>query len=260
MRRAGGGSATAAGAEISVLLGSDVEDGERSPFPEDCRELTPHARSRTFSRHPQHALPRGWSQLPATCTNQELTIVQHFLTIAISLAFLVNIIGVAAFAGVATLLLAMPIQTRVGRLLAKYQTRLRKASDARIALATEVIHGIRLVKAEAWEEHLKAKMEVRRRAELRAIWTKYMTVIVSDMVSGGIPVAVAVSSFQIAFWIKSVADCRCTGRDLRRPHQRSSYTYPLRILADTDFSIKSFIAVLTPRLPSRASQIGRAHV
>ncbi|KAL8280037.1 hypothetical protein RQP46_007618 [Phenoliferia psychrophenolica] len=160
LRRGGAGThATAAGANLTNIVGSDVDDV--APALSKLNTLFP----------------------------------EHLGTICVSMLFLINIMGVSAFAGVATLLLAIGLQSRVSKVLRKYQIRMRKASDARIALVTDVIHGIRLVKCEGWEAHLKAKMAVRRKAELDALWAKSLVVIIADMITGGVPIVVAVTTF-----------------------------------------------------------------
>ncbi|KAL8280178.1 hypothetical protein RQP46_007508 [Phenoliferia psychrophenolica] len=100
-----------------------------------------------------------------------------------------------AVVAVATLLFFMPLQSFVVKIFQRYQTRLRKAADARVAFTKEVIHGIRLVKYEAWESQLAAKMGVLRQTELAAIWTKSLISIVDTLIMSGTPICVAVVTF-----------------------------------------------------------------
>ncbi|KAK4700532.1 hypothetical protein P7C70_g5712, partial [Phenoliferia sp. Uapishka_3] len=158
-RRGGGGTSTADGASITNIIGGDVD-----------------------------AIASGFTQL-------NMIFPENALTIIVCMASLVSVIGIAAFAGVAALVLVIPIQTLSARMFRKYHTRMREAADARIAFVTDVIHGIRLVKYEAWEEQLGARMEKLRKAELAALWIKSLTSILDLLLMSGVPVVVAVSTF-----------------------------------------------------------------
>lgn len=93
---------------------------------------------------------------------------------------------------VTTLILIIPIQTFAGKLFRRYYKKLREASDVRIAHVCEIIGAIRLVKFEAWEQALGAKMAVLRDNELRQLWLKSVTRIFDTMLTNGAPVLVSV--------------------------------------------------------------------
>ncbi|KAL8280166.1 hypothetical protein RQP46_007496 [Phenoliferia psychrophenolica] len=159
LRRSGGGTtSTAKGADITNIIGSDADD-------------------------------------VAPAISRINIVFELFFSIIISMAFLVHVLGLAAFAGVGVLFLTMPLQTRFGQLFQRYQMRLRKTSDARISLVTEVIHGIRLVKYEAWEDVMRVKMDELRRQELAALWTKSLLRIVDLLFMSFTPIFVAVVTF-----------------------------------------------------------------
>lgn len=70
--------------------------------------------------------------------------------IAFASIYLYVLLGPAALAGIAVLGLAAPLQGLLNRLWYKVQKKLMSASDKRLALATEVIAQIKLVKWFAW--------------------------------------------------------------------------------------------------------------
>lgn len=87
----------------------------------------------------------------------------------------------------------MPVQTFAGNVFQVYYTRLRKASDVRLAHVSEIISSIRLVKFEAWEEGLGVKMGALREAELKQLWAKSVTTIFDNLLMSGVPILVSVS-------------------------------------------------------------------
>lgn len=94
---------------------------------------------------------------------------------------------------IATLLLLIPIQTLGAKSFKTYQKRLRKAADARLAHVSEIISAIRLVKFEAWEAGLGAKMGELRDVELQQLWAKSLTTVFDLVMMSGVPVVVSVS-------------------------------------------------------------------
>lgn len=64
----------------------------------------------------------------------------------VTLILLFGVLGWSAAAGVAVLVLIMPLQGAVSRLYYVYQVKLLAAADARLNLATEVISSVRIVK------------------------------------------------------------------------------------------------------------------
>jgi ABC-type bacteriocin/lantibiotic exporter with double-glycine peptidase domain len=84
-------------------------------------------------------------------------------------AMLVRQLGSAAWAGIAAILLVAPV---AGIIMAKFDThntaRLEVA-DKRVELLSELLNGIRMVKAFAWEPEQTARVEMQRDKELSSI-------------------------------------------------------------------------------------------
>ena len=76
-------------------------------------------------------------------------------------------LGWPVFIGILFLLCMTPLQKRIFGLQKKYALAASKASDQRIKLITEVIHGIQVVKLQAWEKIFSERIRQTRIEELK---------------------------------------------------------------------------------------------
>ncbi|OWA50131.1 Canalicular multispecific organic anion transporter 2 [Hypsibius exemplaris] len=91
------------------------------------------------------------------------------LQIAISLYFLWDVLGVAVFAGVAVLVLTMPLNWFLAKRNKTIQLGQMKYKDSRIGAITEVLNGIKVLKLYAWEESFEKQILAVREKELRQL-------------------------------------------------------------------------------------------
>ncbi|KDE04352.1 hypothetical protein MVLG_05231 [Microbotryum lychnidis-dioicae p1A1 Lamole] len=117
------------------------------------------------------------------------------LTIIIAILLLINLLGWAAVAGVSVLIALIPLQTYLGRRYNHFQSALLAAADARISLITEVIASVRILKYFAWEEKFLRMMDVTRRKELDALWSRAVMMAVADITFNGSPIIVSLVTF-----------------------------------------------------------------
>lgn len=108
---------------------------------------------------------------------------------------LFRLLGWSAIAGVAVLVILLPIQTRIASLYNRYQEELLAAADARLTLATEVISQVRIVKYFAWESKFLEKMNETRKKELSALWKRALTTVLAQSIMFGAPVIVGAATF-----------------------------------------------------------------
>uniref|UniRef100_A0A6Q2XJP2 ATP-binding cassette, sub-family C (CFTR/MRP), member 4 n=1 Tax=Esox lucius TaxID=8010 RepID=A0A6Q2XJP2_ESOLU len=104
----------------------------------------------------------------------EVTIFLHFLwagplQAAAVLGLLWSEIGPSCLAGMAVLLILMPIQTMFGRLFSKFRSKTAALTDNRIRTMNEVVSGIRIIKMYAWEKPFSALVNEVRRKEISKI-------------------------------------------------------------------------------------------
>lgn len=116
------------------------------------------------------------------------------LSITISLISLYQLIGVAVFIGLAWLLFVVILAKILMRIAAKLEDKQQSKTDERVRIASEIIEGISVIKAYAWEEPITRKVEEARRAELLAIWRVNCLSTISDALWNSItPVVTAVT-------------------------------------------------------------------
>ena len=72
------------------------------------------------------------------------------LQIVLCMYFLIDFLGVSALAGLAVMLLLIPVNKRVARLLMTYRKRCSSHTDSRVKAMNETLSGIRVIKFYAW--------------------------------------------------------------------------------------------------------------
>ncbi|GBP41931.1 hypothetical protein EVAR_31694_1 [Eumeta japonica] len=78
--------------------------------------------------------------------------------------------GVSAFIGIAALIvIALPVQGGLGRVIARVRMRTAEKTDARIKVMSEVINGIQVIKMYAWEVPFENVVIEKRQNELKEI-------------------------------------------------------------------------------------------
>ncbi|RIB11911.1 ATP-binding cassette transporter 1 [Gigaspora rosea] len=102
----------------------------------------------------------------------DLTMYLHIawsgpLQIVLALYFLYQTMGASAFAGVAVMILMLPLNAIFATLMRKLQKEQMKNKDERIKFINELLNGIKVIKLYAWESaFLKRILEVRNNREL----------------------------------------------------------------------------------------------
>ena len=89
------------------------------------------------------------------------------LQIVISMVMLWEQIGPAVLAGLAVMLIVMPLNALMARVQQRMQRKLMAARDERVKVFNEVINGIKIIKMYAWETGFKEKIETTRAEEIR---------------------------------------------------------------------------------------------
>ncbi|KAG6375249.1 ABC transporter type 1, transmembrane domain-containing protein [Boletus reticuloceps] len=119
----------------------------------------------------------------------------------ITLAFvsLYNLLGWSAFVGVAIMILSIPLNTFIARILKKMQEQQMKNRDTRTRLMSELLANIKSIKLYAWEyAFIRRVLHVRNDLELRMLRKIGIVMSMNTTLWGGIPLIVAFSSFATA--------------------------------------------------------------
>ena len=131
---------------------------------------------------------------------QDLTTHLHaiwfsFLQIGIAFIFLWQILGPSCLAGIAAIIVMIPLSKIIAEWIGRRQTELMEAKDKRIEVNAEVLSGIKVIKLQAWEESFETKILGLRKGELRKLSRYFVGAGVSDMLWTATPAAVAVTTF-----------------------------------------------------------------
>lgn len=115
--------------------------------------------------------------------------------IVLNVALLYATLGQSAIAGIVVLLLLIPVQTVMAKLMAVFQQRLLEATDVRLAQVTEVISFVKLLKFNSWQGKFLERMKGSRGAELKALAKLFVLLTLQGVLAWGTPVFVTVAAF-----------------------------------------------------------------
>jgi len=88
------------------------------------------------------------------------------LQIALAIYFLYDILGVAVFAGLAVMILLIPVNGVLANATKKLQIKQMKNKDRRVKMMNEILSGIKVLKLYAWEPSFQANVEDIRQKEI----------------------------------------------------------------------------------------------
>jgi ABC-type multidrug transport system fused ATPase/permease subunit len=117
--------------------------------------------------------------------------------VIINSVLLFNTLGIASLAGMAVIVLFIPMQALTGRIYAITQRKLMAATDARLETVTEAIAHIKLIKFNAWESKFFDRMGATRKQELQALLRKFAISTVQQVLIWGMPAIVASAAFAV---------------------------------------------------------------
>ncbi|KAJ3915478.1 multidrug resistance-associated ABC transporter [Lentinula edodes] len=117
------------------------------------------------------------------------------IQIAIGIGLLIANLGYSALVGLGVLLLGLPLQFLCLRIMFMNRRKGVKVTDSRVRLTTEVLQGIRLIKAYAWEGFYVSQIYNFRKQEVARIRTASIARAVLIALVTFIPVLASVLSF-----------------------------------------------------------------
>ncbi|KAF1321108.1 Atp-binding protein, partial [Globisporangium splendens] len=131
---------------------------------------------------------------------QELTPYLHGVwyaafQIVVSCFLLWKQIGVATFAGVAVIVLLIPLMAVISRAMRSLQQKLMKVKDERIKICHEVLSGIKVIKMKTWENSFAQRVMKYRDDELSRLRVYVLAQSGSNTIFTIVPALVTVVSF-----------------------------------------------------------------
>ncbi|KAJ5108547.1 hypothetical protein N7456_005222 [Penicillium angulare] len=125
----------------------------------------------------------------------------HFLwasvpvQIIMAVTLLYKIMGFSSFAGIAIMVLMLPVNLFIARQFNKVQNQILKGTDARIHATNEVLQNIRIIKYFAWEQRFQDVVNDKRRAELKSLRRRYILWSSAATIWYGTPILITFLSF-----------------------------------------------------------------
>ncbi|KAM9784084.1 multidrug resistance-associated protein 1 [Syngnathus typhle] len=132
------------------------------------------------------------------------------LQVVLALYFLWQNLGPSVLAGVAVMVLMVPINAFIAMKTKTYQVAQMKSKDSRIKLMNEMLNGIKVLKLYAWELAFKGKVSDIRESELRVLKKAAYLGAVSTFTWVCAPFLVALSTFAVYVLVdeKNVLDAQ----------------------------------------------------
>lgn len=119
----------------------------------------------------------------------------NVVQIILCMYFLWQQLGSSCLAGIAVMIVVMPITNSVAQGIAKLQKVLMKARDERVNINSEVLGSMKTVKIQAWEEPFQKRIMEYRTRELKELLRYWIYSSTTAMIWNGTPLAVALSTF-----------------------------------------------------------------
>ncbi|KOS12408.1 atp-dependent bile acid permease [Malassezia pachydermatis] len=117
------------------------------------------------------------------------------LIVVLCVIYLIALLGKSGVIGLVLLVVAIPFQTYLSRVLVSIGTRMLRATDERLNLANEVLACIKTVKFFAWEKPFETRMKETREKELRLLRTHFFFSILNHITFIGTPMLVTMATF-----------------------------------------------------------------
>ncbi|KAI9930032.1 hypothetical protein MW887_011842 [Aspergillus wentii] len=125
----------------------------------------------------------------------------HFLWVSvpvnviIAVTLLYRILGFSSFAGIALMVLMLPVNLLIAKQFTSVQNRILKCTDARIHATNEILQNIRIIKYFAWEARFEDIVNEKRREELKALRFRYVIWSSAATIWYGTPILITFTSF-----------------------------------------------------------------
>jgi ABC-type multidrug transport system fused ATPase/permease subunit len=117
------------------------------------------------------------------------------LQIVVVSYMLVHVLSVAAFAGIAVIVLMLLLNHSVSKKMHSLQRELRRNKDVRMKKVTEAFKAAGIIKLNAWEDPITARIAAAREAELQSLLKMRIMTSLSIVLLWGMPVFISIAAF-----------------------------------------------------------------
>ncbi|KAG7381567.1 hypothetical protein PHYPSEUDO_005917 [Phytophthora pseudosyringae] len=117
------------------------------------------------------------------------------LQIVVVSYLLARVLSVAAFAGIAVIVLMLWLNQVVSKKMHSLQRQVRREKDNRMKKVAEAFKAVSIVKLNAWEDPIVARIRAARETELHALLKMRIMTSVSIVLLWGMPVFISIAAF-----------------------------------------------------------------
>ncbi|KAG1703501.1 hypothetical protein DVH05_007448 [Phytophthora capsici] len=117
------------------------------------------------------------------------------LQIAVVSYMLVEVLNVAAFAGIAVIVLMLGLNQLVSKKMLSFQRQVRRVKDKRMKKVTEAFKAVSIIKFNAWEDPITARISAARETELQTLLKLRIMTSLSIVLLWGMPVFISIAAF-----------------------------------------------------------------
>ncbi|XP_066455218.1 multidrug resistance-associated protein 1-like isoform X2 [Eleutherodactylus coqui] len=121
--------------------------------------------------------------------------------ILMAIVFLWQELGASVLAGVAVLILVIPLNAYIAARVKQLKKSHLKSKDQRIKLLNEILHGIKILKLYAWEPSYQRKVVDIRECEMEVLKSSGYLTTFSMLTLTCIPFLVSIATFGVYFWM-----------------------------------------------------------
>lgn len=127
----------------------------------------------------------------------------HFLwastpvQLVMCILLLYRVLGYSSFVSIVLMLGVIPLNLFIAKQFSKTQKKIMAATDARIHTTNEVLQNIRIIKYFAWEIRFGHIVNEKRRAELKALRSRYILWTAAATIWFGVPLLITFFSFMV---------------------------------------------------------------
>ncbi|OWZ06366.1 ABC transporter [Phytophthora megakarya] len=117
------------------------------------------------------------------------------LQIVVVSYLLVRVLSVAAFAGIAVIVLMLWLNQLVSKKMHHLQREVRRETDKRMKKVSEAFKAVSIIKLNAWEDPITARISAARETELHSLLKTRIMTSVSIVLLWGMPVFISIAAF-----------------------------------------------------------------
>ncbi|PKC07157.1 P-loop containing nucleoside triphosphate hydrolase protein [Rhizophagus irregularis] len=123
------------------------------------------------------------------------SLIEAPVQIGIALFFLYKLLNSACLFGILVLIIILPIQRWTGKYFSQNQEHLMKTRDYRVSLMNEILHGIRMIKFNAWEGNWITRIMNARNIELKYLKKSFILMSTFNLLWIASPILITTVSF-----------------------------------------------------------------